>query len=194
MRALLEEVERLGFYIHRVTQTKGIWTLSDSDITAMVVLAKQYQVELVLAIGPVQPPIPVLLSRAPEGVRMGYRLRGQDQVVRAIEDVRRAARLGARTFLVYDEGCLWALDQARKAGAAYVVRAGFQDPLDPLEGNFGYMKTACETYKPEVLSLETDSSYNICGGYHKPYASCRHTHGAVYAALRAVHEAGAFCY
>ena len=41
MRALLEEIDRLGFYIHRVTQTKGIWTLSDSDITAMVELAKQ---------------------------------------------------------------------------------------------------------------------------------------------------------
>ena len=52
MKALLEEVDRLGFYIHRVTQTKGIWFLSDDDITAMVNLAKEYQVELVLAIGP----------------------------------------------------------------------------------------------------------------------------------------------
>ena len=42
MKALLEEIDRLGFYIHRVTQTKGIWTLSDADITAMVELAKQY--------------------------------------------------------------------------------------------------------------------------------------------------------
>ena len=72
--------------------------------------------------------------------------------------------------------------------AAYVARVGFQGPLDPLEGNFGYMKTACDTYKPEVLSLETDSNYNITGGYHKPYASCRHTHGAVYAAIRAVND------
>ena len=116
MRALLEEIDRLGFYIHRVTQTKGIWTLSDSDITAMVELAKQYQVELVLAIGPRATTDTSASVKSPEGVRMGYRLRGQDQVVRAIEDVRRAARLGARTFLVYDEGCLWALDQARKAG------------------------------------------------------------------------------
>ncbi len=72
--------------------------------------------------------------------------------------------------------------------AAFVARSGFQGPLDTLEGKFGFMGSACETYKPEVLSLETDSRYNLCGSYHKPYASCRHTHGAVYAALRAVHD------
>jgi len=47
---------------------------------------------------------------------MGYRLRGQDQIVRAIEDVKRAAKLGCRSFLVYDEGALWVLNEARKVG------------------------------------------------------------------------------
>lgn len=72
--------------------------------------------------------------------------------------------------------------------AAFVVRSGFQGPADTLEGKFGFLRSVCDTYKPEVLSLETDSNYNICGSYHKPYASCRHTHGAVYAALRAVQD------
>ena len=36
-----------------------------------------------------------------------------------------------------------------------------------------------------MLSLENDSNYNICGCYHKPFASCRHTHGCAYAAIRA---------
>ena len=116
MRTLLEEIDRLGFYIHRVTQTKGIWTLSDAEISQMVDLAKQYQVELILAIGPRATTDTSASVKSPEGVRMGYRLRGQDQIVRAIEDVRRAARLGCRTFLVYDEGCLWALNKGRAAG------------------------------------------------------------------------------
>lgn len=72
--------------------------------------------------------------------------------------------------------------------AALIVRAGFRGPEDTLEGKFGFLRAVCETYKPEVLSLENDSRYNICGSYHKPYASCRHTHGAVYAALRAVQD------
>ena len=116
MRALLEEVERLGFYIHRVTQTKGIMFLTDDEISQMVEYAKQWEVDLILAIGPRATTDTSASVKTEEGMRMGYRLRGQDQVVRAIEDIRRAARLGARTFLVYDEGCLWALDQARKAG------------------------------------------------------------------------------
>ncbi len=72
------------------------------------------------------------------------------------------------------------------ATSALVVKAGFQGPLDPLDGDFGFLKAYSDTCKAEVLSLEHNANYNICGCYHKPYASCRHTHGAVYAAIRAV--------
>jgi hypothetical protein len=39
-----------------------------------------------------------------------------ENVVRAVEDVRRAADLGVRGFLVYDEGLLMLLSQLREAG------------------------------------------------------------------------------
>lgn len=116
MRALLEEVERLGQPIHRVTQTKGIMLISDEDIMDMVELAVEYAVELVLSIGPRATYDTSASVHTPEGQRMGYRLRGQDQIVRAIEDVKRAANLGCRSFLVYDEGSLWALNKFREAG------------------------------------------------------------------------------
>ncbi|MCQ2194733.1 MAG: peptidase [Paludibacteraceae bacterium] len=116
MEALLEEIDKYGLYLHRVTQTKGIMSLADSDIEAMVKLAQQANVELILAIGPRATTDTSASVNTPEGVRMGYRLRGQEQVVRAIEDVKRAAAFGCRGFLVYDEGCLWALNEMRKAG------------------------------------------------------------------------------
>lgn len=47
---------------------------------------------------------------------MGYRLRGQDQIVRAIEEVKRASTFGCFSFLVYDEGSLWVFNEARKHG------------------------------------------------------------------------------
>lgn len=47
---------------------------------------------------------------------MGYRLRGQEQIVRSVEDVKRAAAFGCRSFLVYDEGFLWLVNEMRKAG------------------------------------------------------------------------------
>lgn len=72
--------------------------------------------------------------------------------------------------------------------AALIVRAGFNGPDSPLDGEFGFFRAAGETCKPEVLSLEHDSSYNISGCYHKPFASCRHTHGCAYAAIKAVGE------
>lgn len=51
-----------------------------------------------------------------EGSRIGYRLRGYDNLVYAIEDVKRACRLGVRGILLYDEGLLWTLNKMRKAG------------------------------------------------------------------------------
>lgn len=116
MKSLLEELDRYGLYIHRVTQTKGIMSLTDEEIDRMTALAKEWQVELVLAIGPRATTDTSASVQTEEGQRMGYRLRGQEQIVRAIEDVKRAASLGCRAFLVYDEGCLWVLDQFRKAG------------------------------------------------------------------------------
>lgn len=116
MRALLEELDKNNFYIHRVTQTKGIYTLTDKEITEMVDLAGKYQVQLVLSIGPRATTDTSASVHTPEGQRMGYRLRGQEQIVRAIEEVKRASALGCRHFIMYDEGCLWVLNEARRAG------------------------------------------------------------------------------
>lgn len=116
MKALLDQLDEYGISIHRVTQTKGIMTLLDSEIEAMVSLAKQHEVQLILAIGPRATTDTSASAKTEEGKRIGYRLRGQDQIVRAIEEVKRASSLGVRGFLVYDEGCLWALNEARKAG------------------------------------------------------------------------------
>lgn len=116
MRTLLEELAEHNVSIHRVTQTKGIMTLTDDEILTMVELAKQWQVDLVLAIGPRATTDTSASVRTPEGQRMGYRLRGQEQVVRAIEDVKRAVSLGCKSFLVYDEGHLWVLNEMRNFG------------------------------------------------------------------------------
>jgi len=114
MQALLEESDRLGLRLHRITQTKGIMLLGDEDIARMVELAAKWAVDLVLAIGPRATYDTSASVQTAEGQRMGYRLRGQEQIVRAIEDVKRAARLGCRSFLIYDEGSLWILNHARK--------------------------------------------------------------------------------
>lgn len=116
MKSLLEQLDKYEARIHRVTQTKGIMMLMDDEIEKMVSMAREWQVELVLAIGPRATTDTSASVNTEEGQRMGYRLRGQEQIVRAIEDVKRAVKIGCRSFLVYDEGCLYVLNEFRKAG------------------------------------------------------------------------------
>ena len=116
MKALLEALDSYEIQIHRVTQTKGIMSLLDSEIEQMLEYAQKWNVELLLATGPRATTDTSASVNTPEGVRMGYRLRGQEQVIRAVEDIRRAARLGVRSFMVYDEGQLWLMNKMRKDG------------------------------------------------------------------------------
>ena len=114
MKALLDEAERQNLVIHRVTQTKGIMLLSDEEITEMVDLAKDYGCELFLSIGPRATYDTSATVHTKEGSRIGYRLRGYDNLIYGIEDVKRAANLGVRGILLYDEGLLFVLNQMRE--------------------------------------------------------------------------------
>ena len=106
MEALLDEAAKNNIFIHRVTQTKGIMMLTDDEIASMVSLAKDYGCELFLSVGPRATYDTSATVHTKEGSRIGYRLRGYDNLVYAIEDVKRACRLGVRGILLYDEGLL----------------------------------------------------------------------------------------
>lgn len=115
MEALLDESHNQELTIHRVTQTKGIMLLSDEEIIQMVDLAKEYGCELFLSVGPRATYDTSATVHTKEGSRLGYRLRGYDNLVYAIEDVKRAVHFGVRGILLYDEGLLYALNQMRSA-------------------------------------------------------------------------------
>ncbi|WP_179381640.1 peptidase [Jannaschia marina] len=116
MRALLAAVDETGVPIHRITQTKGVMTLLDAEIEQMVEMVRPRGIELVLSIGPRATTDTSASVNTSEGSRMGYRLRGQEQVVRAVEEIRRGLALGVTSFMVYDEGALWLLGKMRAAG------------------------------------------------------------------------------
>ncbi len=116
MKALLDEAERQDLVIHRITQTKGIMLLTDEEIVEMVGLAKEYGCELFLSVGPRATYDTSATVHTKEGSRIGYRLRGYDNLVYAVEDVKRAVNLGVRGILLYDEGLLYVLNQMRENG------------------------------------------------------------------------------
>jgi len=67
--------------------------------------------------------------------------------------------------------------------AARMGLADFEVPDDVLGGERGFFRTFSEDYDPQKLTEETDC-YEIERIYVKPYASCRHSHSAVEAAIR----------
>lgn len=116
MFGLLDEATKNGDVLNRVTETLGIVRHTVKEIREYVKLGHEYGCELNLSVGPRAVYDTSATVNTSQGVRISYRLRGMEQVVRAIEDVKRAVDLGVRGILVYDEGLLYVLNEMRKAG------------------------------------------------------------------------------
>lgn len=116
LRAVLEEAEKQHVLLHRISQGSGIMLLTDSEIAEMAHLGQEAGIEVSLFVGPraAWDTGAQILSSA--GRNLGARLRGVEQVVYAVEDVRRACALGIRSVLVADAGLLWLATEMKKAG------------------------------------------------------------------------------
>ncbi|SDI32160.1 Peptidase family U32 [Actinokineospora alba] len=113
---LLAESVRRGFTINRVTETLGMFRHTTAEVRRYAELGREYGAEILMSVGPRANYDIGAGVQTPEGSRIGYRLRGQEQVVRAVEDVKRAIDLGITGFVVYDEGLLWVLNELRGLG------------------------------------------------------------------------------
>jgi len=114
--AVLDEADRYGIRIHRISQGSGIMLLTDSEIERMVALGRQHQVEVCLFTGPRAAWDTGVQVGSPSGRVLGASLRGAEQLVYGIEDVRRGCELGLRSVLVADLGQLWLLAQMKHRG------------------------------------------------------------------------------
>lgn len=115
-KALLETGEDYGVMINRIDETYGTFRHTTRELKEYVAICKDKGVELNLSVGPRATYDTSATRLSSQGVRIGYRLRGMEQVVRAAEEVLHIAELGGRGVLVYDEGLLWVLNEMRKAG------------------------------------------------------------------------------
>jgi hypothetical protein len=115
--ALLETAAKNHIVINRVTETYGMFRHTRQEIKEYVKLCADYGAELVMSVGPRATYDTGASVLSPQGVRISYRLRGMEQVLRAVEDIKRGYDLGCRGFLIYDEGMLWLIGQMRKDGA-----------------------------------------------------------------------------
>jgi len=116
LRAVAEEADRYGLTIQRVSQGSGIMLLADDEITEMAALGRARGMEVSLFVGPRAGWDVGAAAASASGRIVAPRIRGADQLVFAVEDVRRACALGIRSVLVADEGLLWVLAEMKRAG------------------------------------------------------------------------------
>jgi len=115
-KALVEEAEKLGIRVNRIDETYGAFRHTFAELKEYAAICKDHGIALNMSIGPRAAYDTSATRLSEQGRVIAYRLRGQEQVARALEDAKRICETGIRGLLVYDEGLMWVLDEARKAG------------------------------------------------------------------------------
>ena len=116
VKSLIEEATRLGFVINRVDETYGAFRHTFTELKEYAALCKDHGASLNMSIGPRAAYDTSATRLSEQGRVIAYRLRGSEQLARALEDAKRICETGIRGLLVYDEGLMWVLDEARKCG------------------------------------------------------------------------------
>src|SRR5712691_6947537 len=91
LEAVLEEAERFEVIVHRVSQGSGVFLLTDAELDQMARLAAAAPVEVSLFARPNAGWDASAMARSPAGAVVAPAARGQEQVVAALDDIRRAA-------------------------------------------------------------------------------------------------------
>ncbi|MEK0313240.1 U32 family peptidase [Cohnella sp. 56] len=129
LEATLREADRYGLTVHRVSQGSGIMLLTDGEIRDMVTMCAERGMELSLFVGPRGTWDISAMPLTPGGRAAGLRHEGADQLVYAMEDLKRGASLGLRGALVADEGLLWLTRRMKESGELppdFVVKCSVQ--------------------------------------------------------------------
>jgi Peptidase family U32 len=116
LHAVLDEAAKRGVPVHRVSQGSGIMLMTDSEIVEMLELGRKAAIEVNLFIGPRATFDIGAQAFSAAGKSLGLSLRGADQLIYALEDLRRAVALGLRSVLVSDIGILDLIGRMKEAG------------------------------------------------------------------------------
>ncbi|HLN01313.1 MAG TPA: U32 family peptidase [Bryobacteraceae bacterium] len=116
LAAVLNEAEKRRVPVHRVSQGSGIMLMTDAEISEMLEIGRRAGIEVNLFIGPRATFDVGAQVFSAAGKSLGLSLRGADQLVFAMEDVKRAVRLGLRSVLVSDIGILQIIGNMRATG------------------------------------------------------------------------------
>jgi hypothetical protein len=114
--AVLEEAERRGVPVVRVSQGSGVFMHTDEELDEMARLGANAGVEVSLFARPNAGWDTSAMARAPVGPLVAPAARGTEQLVAVLDDVQRAAAHGIRSVLIQDLGALSMFAAMRAAG------------------------------------------------------------------------------
>ena len=110
--------EETGVKINRIDQTQGIMRFSDKEHQAYLDVGRKYGIEIFFALGPrgtydtgAQKFVDTVWGHA-----SALRTRGMEQIVYAMEDIKRIVKMGGRGLLISDEGMLILAHKMRADG------------------------------------------------------------------------------
>jgi len=113
---VLKAAKSYNVPIHRVSQGSGVMLLTRDEVRAMAEMGRDEGIEVCLFVGPRATFETGAQTVSTAGKVIGLQHRGADQLVYAIEDVRRACELGIRSVLPADLGLIWVLHQMKQKG------------------------------------------------------------------------------
>lgn len=116
LRTVYQYADEYGVPLHRVSQGSGVMLLTDEELDEMASLGRQRGIEISLFVGPRAGWDTGAMAYSTAGKIVAPKARGMDQLVHAVEDVKRALEHGIKSVLVTDEGLLLVLGKMRDAG------------------------------------------------------------------------------
>jgi hypothetical protein len=115
-REVLDAATKLNVPIHRVSQGSGVMLLTKAEISEMAHIGHDQRIEVCLFVGPRATFETGAQIASGAGKVIGLQHRGADQLVYAIEDVKRACDLGIRSILPADLGLIWVINEMKRKG------------------------------------------------------------------------------
>jgi hypothetical protein len=111
---VLAEAKELKVPVHRVSQGSGIMLLTETEIREMAKIGHGERIEVCLFVGPRATFETGAQTLSSAGKVIGLQHRGADQLIYAIEDVKRACEFGIRSVLPADLGLIWVLNEMKR--------------------------------------------------------------------------------
>jgi hypothetical protein len=117
LAAVVEEADRRGVRVNRVSQGSGAMLHTEAELREMARIGADAGLEISLFVGPREEWGLSAMARASDGPSLAGGVRGLRQLRYAVEDVLRGVDCGIRGFLVADLGLLRVLTTAQREGA-----------------------------------------------------------------------------